>query len=80
MAFHPHHKCSFTTVYDAHRLAAVASSATKACGGGLVGGLVGLVPAVFTFGLSIPIGLSAAVGETSWTGETSVVRRRVQCC
>ena len=29
---------------------------SEACGGGVIGGLVGLVPAVFTFGLSIPIG------------------------
>jgi hypothetical protein len=33
---------------------------TKALGGGTVGALVGLVPAVFTFGLSIPIGIMAS--------------------
>ena len=32
---------------------------TKALGGGTVGALVGLVPAVFTLGLSIPIGIAA---------------------
>ena len=34
---------------------------SEACGGGVMGGLVGLVPAVFTFGLSIPIGAMVVV-------------------
>ena len=37
---------------------------TEALGGGMVGGLVGLVPAVFTFGLSIPIGAPWGLGRT----------------
>lgn len=40
-----------------------AGAASGACVGGTVGALVGLVPAVFTFGLSIPIG--AAVGGST---------------
>jgi len=41
----------------------VAGAATGVCVGGSVGALVGLVPAVFTFGLSIPIG--AMVGGSA---------------
>ena len=36
---------------------------SKALGGGTVGALVGLVPAVFTLGLSIPIGRWAVDGK-----------------